>query len=201
MVMNDQQESTSCRHLPGLISFNDCSLPALAISCVLARYPRFLTAIHIPWQLLKGTISIHPHFLRRPDKDEAAGMDTTGPNGLVKAIKQLSAEWFVPSLRIDSLKSLREIGVPETIVEALRQVIRDGAQENHVVVQFLYLLVMSEFGKGLKREVQRAIRKAYKDIKPEHGLRASMEDLLSCTPPWGGLSGTVGSARHDVTSA
>jgi len=141
-----------------------------------------------------------PAFLRRPDKDEPTGTYTIGPSELVKAINRLPVKMFVPSLRIDTLGSLRKTGLPETVVVALRQLVDAGADEKQVVVQFLYLVVMSEFGKGLKREAQRAIRRAYKDLKPEHGLDAKIESVLSRTAHWGGDGGTVVSAQHGVIS-
>jgi Ca-activated chloride channel homolog len=77
-------------------------------------------------------------------------------------------------------------GLPESIVERLRDLVERGEDEEVVVLALLHLLSESEAGRMLERQVRRLILKAYKTHRPNEPLVNRMQDVFRSWGPSGG---------------
>jgi len=119
-------------------------------------------------------------YLRR--STDTADAQGNALRTLADALNQLPDRYFVPTLKIDRLKFLRQEGLSREVVMALEKLVQQGAAERDVVVLVLYLLMQSAEGSGLKRAAQRAIHKAYrKGVLPED-LKQEVADVLELDP-------------------
>lgn len=107
-----------------------------------------------------------------PSRDVAAG--ALGPSELVARLNARAAS------SLPSIADLELWGIPETVLEALRDLV-DEEEETVVVAAFLYALARTEAGNALDRRVRRLLLEACKTRTPP---RAVMDAVTSALDAW-----------------
>jgi Ca-activated chloride channel family protein len=92
----------------------------------------------------------------------------------VKFVEQLNSRSVPPS---PTLEDLEHWGLPETVLESLRELLEAGEIEEEMVSTFLYVLIQSEVGRKIRRRLRRQILKAYKTVKPSRAVLDAVKPI------------------------
>lgn len=91
-------------------------------------------------------------------------------------------DWMPPPL--PSLDDLEACGLPENILESLRDLVSQGDEEEAVVAAFLDLVAHSEAGRCLQRQVRRHIVKSFKSTKLPRPAVSAIRKVMELSESW-----------------